>query len=56
MNHNIKYKQITRLYIFGDDDVNTSTNSQYIMYPSSIDGITVNGGSNYTNAATQINF
>ena len=29
MNRNIKYKQVTRLTLFGDDDVNTSTNSQY---------------------------
>ena len=29
MNRNIKYKQVTRLTLFGDDDVNLSTNSQY---------------------------
>ena len=55
MNRNIKYKQVSRIMLFGDDDVNTSTNSQYIVYPSTINGITVNnGGSNYLNAGTQI--
>jgi hypothetical protein len=41
--------------LFGDDDVNTTTNSQYIVYPSTINGITVNnGGSNYNASYTQI--
>jgi hypothetical protein len=31
MNSYIKYKQVTRLMIFGDDDTNTPTNSQYIV-------------------------
>ena len=56
MNRNIKYKQVSRLMLFGDDDVNTSTNSQYIVYPPTVNGITVNsGGSNYLVAATQVN-
>ena len=55
MNRNIKYKQVCRLMLFGDDDINTSTNSQYIVYPSSISTITVSsGGTNYTAAKTQI--
>jgi hypothetical protein len=38
--------------MFGDDDANTTTNSQYNVFPSSIPAITVtNGGSNYTAAA-----
>ncbi len=57
MNRNIKYKQVTRIMLFGDDDVNTTTNSQYIMYPSSINGLTIiNGGTNYNvSRSTQIN-
>ena len=57
MNRNIKYKQVSRIMLFGDDDVNTTTNSQYIMYPSSINGLTIiNGGSNYNvSPNTQIN-
>ena len=34
MDRNIKYKQVCRVGLFGDDDVNTTTNSQYIVYPS----------------------
>ena len=55
MNCNIKYKQITRLMLFGGDDVNTSTNSQYSVYPSTIHGIAVNNGGTHHNASyTQI--
>ena len=55
MNRNIKYKQVCRIGLFGDDDANTTTNSQYNVFPSSIPAITVtNGGSNYTAAATTI--
>ena len=40
--------------LFGDDDINTS-GSNYVVYPSTINGITVNnGGTNYTVSATQI--
>ena len=35
MNRNIKYKQVCRLQLFGDDDINTNSNSQY-----SLNGIT----------------
>ena len=57
MNRNIKYKQVSRLSLFGDDDVNTTTNSQYILYPSSIAGLTIlSGGTNYNvSPHTQIN-
>ena len=56
MNRNIKYKQVTRLSLFGDDDVNTTTNSQYIVYPSKVNGITINNaGTNYIDANTQLN-
>ena len=56
MDRNIKYKTICRVGIYGDDDINTLSNSQYNIYPSSITGITVvNGGSNYSQSATQIN-
>ncbi len=49
MDRNIKYKTICRVGIYGDDDINTLSNSQYNIYPSSITGITVvNGGSNYS--------
>ncbi len=48
MNCNIKYKQVSRIMLFGDDDINTTTNSQYILYPSSISRFTINtGGTNY---------
>ena len=54
MNRNIKYKQVSRIMLFGDDDINTS-GSNYVVYPSTINGITVNnGGTNYTVSATQI--
>jgi hypothetical protein len=55
MNRNIKYKQVCHIGLFGDDDVHTTTNSQYNVFPPSIPFITVtNGGSNYTAAATRI--
>jgi len=55
MDRNIKYKQVCRVGIFGDDDINTTTNSQYSVYPSSITSVSVtSGGSNYSLAATQI--
>ena len=54
MNRNIKYKQVSRIMLFGDDDINTS-GSNYVVYPSTINGITVNnGGTNYTVSATKI--
>ena len=43
MNRNIKYKQVSRIMLFGDDDINTS-GSNYVVYPSTINGITVNNG------------
>ena len=56
MNRNVKYKQVCRIQLFGDDDINTSTNSQYICPPTNIPGITVSsGGSNYVAANTQVN-
>ncbi len=55
MNRNIKYKQVSHITLFGDDDKNTSTNSQYIVYQSTINSITVNnGGTNYNTSATQV--
>ena len=55
MNRNIKYKQVCRIGLYGDDDANTSTSSQYNVFPSSIPSITVNnGGTNYS-AATTLN-
>ena len=55
MNRNIKYKQVCRIGLFGDDDINTSTNSQYIVFPSSISTITISsGGTNYAAGKTQI--
>jgi hypothetical protein len=41
MNRNIKYKQVCHIGLFGDDDVHTTTNSQYNVFPSSIPAITV---------------
>ena len=29
MNRNIKYKQVCRIGLFGDDDINTTTGTQY---------------------------
>jgi hypothetical protein len=53
MNRNIKYKQVCKLAIFGNDDINNTTNSQYIVYPSKVHGITINSaGTNYTDANT----
>ena len=31
MDRNIKYKTICRIGIFGDDDINTTTSTQYAM-------------------------
>jgi hypothetical protein len=31
MNRNIKYKQVCKLAILGNDDINNTTNSQYIV-------------------------
>jgi hypothetical protein len=56
MNRNIKYKQVCKLAIFGNDDINNNTNSQYIVYPSKVNGITINNaGTNYIDANTQLN-
>jgi len=56
MDRNIKYKQVCRIQLYGDDDINTTSNSQYIIYPSSLSSITVNnGGTNYDFLKTQIN-
>ena len=53
MDRNIKYKTICRVGIYGDDNINTLSNSRYNIYPSSITGITVvNGGSHYSQSAT----
>ena len=38
MNRNIKYKQVCRIGIFGDDDIYTTTSSQY------------SSGGNFTNS------
>ena len=55
MNRNIKYKQVCRLMVFEDDDINKSTNSRYIVYPSTINAKTVNyGGTNYASRSKQI--
>jgi len=57
MDRNVKFKQVCRIGLYGDDDINTSTSSQYICPPTNIPGITVNnGGTNYVAANTQINF
>ncbi len=48
MSRNIKYKKACWVGLFGDDDINTSTNPQYMVYPSTIKTITVSsGGTNY---------
>ena len=58
MDRNVKYKQVCRVGpvgLFDDDDVNTSTNAQYIVYPSTLPSVTVNnGGTNYVPSFTQI--
>jgi hypothetical protein len=42
-------------FLNGADDLNTTTNSKYIVCPTSIRSISIDsGGSIYTNAATQI--
>ncbi len=54
----MKYKQVTHLYLFGYDDVTVNkltTNSHCIVYPSTINGITVNSaGTNYNTSYTQV--
>ena len=56
MNRYIKYKQVCKLAILGNDDINNTTSSQYIIYPSKINGITINNaGTNYNDTSTQIN-
>ena len=56
MNRYIKYKQVCKLAILGNDDINNTTASQYIIYPSKINGITINNaGTNYNDTSTQIN-
>jgi hypothetical protein len=43
------------LLVLGDDDINTTTKSQHIMYPTLINLVTVStGGSNYASGATQV--
>jgi hypothetical protein len=55
MNKNVKYKEIVKLCLFGDDDINTTTSSQYILAPTGLQSVAVNsGGTNYTVAATQV--
>ena len=55
MNRNVKYKEIVGIGLFGDDNINTTTSSQYICAPSGLPSVTVNsGGTNYTVAATQV--
>ena len=47
LERNIKYKQVTRIQVYGDDDINSSTNSQYSL-PNYITSIAVSsGGSGY---------
>ena len=48
MDRNIKYKQVTRLMIFGDDDINTKSTSQYVCGPFGLTSITIiSGGTGY---------
>jgi hypothetical protein len=55
MNRYMKYKQVARIQLFGDDDINTSTNSQYSCPQTALPAITVNSaGTNYTAASTQV--
>ena len=55
MDRNIKYKQVCRVGLFGDDDINVKTNCQYTVYPTSIPAITmVAAGSNYTAGTTLV--
>ena len=55
MDSNIKYKQVCRVGLYGDDDINTTTNSQYSLFPSSIPSISVvTSGSNYAAASTTV--
>jgi len=47
LERNIKYKQVTRVQLYGDDDINASTNSQYSL-PNYITSVAVSsGGSGY---------
>jgi hypothetical protein len=56
MNRNIKNKQVCKLAIIRNDDINNDTNSQYAIYPSKLNGITINNAdTNYTDTNTQIN-
>ena len=55
MHSNIEYKQVSRLMLFGYDDINTTTNLQYGMYLSTLNSVTVSASdSSYTAGATQV--
>ena len=53
---NIKYKQVVRCQLYGDDDLYyNSTTSQYIL-PFSITSISFSGGSGYGTEAPILSF
>jgi hypothetical protein len=55
MNRNIKYKQVCRVQLFGDDDVYTTAMSQYSCPSTALPGINIiSAGTNYAAASTQI--
>ena len=52
MSRYTKYKQVCKLALSGSDDINnTTSSSQYIVYPSKINGVTDNSKciTTYTN-------
>jgi hypothetical protein len=51
MNRNIKCKQICKLSLFGDDDVNTTASSAYSISTSYLPGVTLSGGGTNYNAS-----
>ena len=56
MNRNVKYKQICKLSLFGDDDVNTTASSAYSISTSYLPGVTLSGGgANYNASNIKIN-
>jgi len=56
MDRNIKYKQICKLSLFGDDDTNITAASAYSISTSYLPGITLSGGgTNYNASNVKIN-
>ena len=54
---NIRYKQVVRCQLYGDDDLYyNSTSSQYTLLPFTISAISFSGGSGYGTEAPILSF